>query len=176
MSDSPLSLALRLRWKTGHTGCVVGSDPASLLHTTESDHRVPDRYEVDEQVRRLLAREQALAEVAEIKAVAQAEEWFGISGDVFDPDTPEPMPCVLLYAPGRFAFAPGVIFLFGPRSTLKTWLGYVAVVQEVKRGNRADRGLRVVLRGVDAAFARPRSVAGGAQQGDLCPPDRAADC
>ena len=90
MSDSPLSLALRLRWKTGHTGCVVGSDPASLLHTTESDHRVPDRYEVDEQVRRLLAREQALTEVAEIKAAAQAEEWFGISGDVFDPDTPEP--------------------------------------------------------------------------------------
>ena len=90
MSDSPLSLALRLRWKTGHTGCVVGSDPVSLLHTTESDHRVPDRYEVDEQVRRLLAREQALAEVAEIKAAAQAEEWFGISGDVFDPDTPEP--------------------------------------------------------------------------------------
>jgi hypothetical protein len=111
----------------------VGSEP----HTTESDHRVPDRQEVDRAVHQMLVREQALAEVAEIKAADQAPEWFGITGDVFDPDTPEPMPCVLEYAQGRFAFAPGVVFLFGPRSTLKTWIGYLAVVQEVKRGNRA---------------------------------------
>lgn len=95
------------------------------------------RRKVEQEKERLLVREQALAEVAEEKAAETASEWFGIGGEDFDPESPEPVTCVLEYAPERYAFAPGIHFLFGPRSAVKTWLAYFAVVQEVTRGNRA---------------------------------------
>jgi hypothetical protein len=95
------------------------------------------RTEVEREKRRLLVRETALAEFTEEQAAGHAAEWFGVTGDRFDPEAREPESCVLEFAPGRFALAPGVNFLFGPRSSLKTWLAYEAVRQEVARGRSA---------------------------------------
>lgn len=72
---------------------------------------------------------------AERSAEPLADEWFGATGDQFNPETPEPVPCALEFAEGEFAFRPGIHPLFGARGTLKTWLAYKAVVQEAERGN-----------------------------------------
>lgn len=117
-------------------GRAPASDPKEVQRRAEVD-ATPTAAEVIKERRRIRARRMALDQEDEADAADLAEEWFGASGDQFDPDTPEPVPCVLEFAPGRFAFGPGINFLFGTRSSLKTWLAYVAVLQEVKRGNRA---------------------------------------
>lgn len=93
--------------------------------------------EVEREIRRLRIRETALVRFAEETASEFATEWAGVLGSEFDPNTPEPVPCVLEVESGKFAFAPGIVFAFGARSALKTWLAYEAVVQEVRRGNAA---------------------------------------
>lgn len=117
-------------------GQVLANDPKELLRRAQTD-ATPTAAEVIKERRRIRARRTALDQEDEADAADLAEEWFGASGDQFDPDTPEPVPCVLEFAPGRFAFGPGINFLFGTRSSLKTWLAYFAVLQEVRRGNRA---------------------------------------
>lgn len=62
--------------------------------------------------------------------------WAGVTGDQFDPATPEPVPCVLKFGPDQYAFAPGINFLYGFPDALKTWLFYYAMLQELERGNR----------------------------------------
>lgn len=109
----------------------------STRYRTEDDGSVAFQLQVQREVQRLLVHERAKEVVAEKRAAETADEWYGISGEAFDPEAPEPMPCVLEYAEGRFAFAPGIVFLFGARSALKTWLSYYAVVQEVGKGHRA---------------------------------------
>lgn len=91
--------------------------------------------EIRREMRRILVREEAQRRAAEHAAAEHASEWYGISGDVFDPDTPEPVPCVLEVVPGRYVFAPGITFLFGTRGSMKTWVAYQAILQEVRRGN-----------------------------------------
>jgi hypothetical protein len=91
---------------------------------------------VQAESRRLRVRDEALRRRAEELAAEHASEWFGVTLEDFDPG-PEPVPCVLEFAPGRRAFAPGVRILFGKRGTLKSWLELEAVRQEIHRGNRA---------------------------------------
>jgi hypothetical protein len=60
-----------------------------------------------------------------------------VTGDLFDPASPEPVPCVLETAPERFALGPGLNFLYGfPEEAVKTWLLYFGMLQELERGNR----------------------------------------
>lgn len=93
--------------------------------------------EVERELRRYRVREAALARFAEETAEEFAPEWAGVLGSEFDPDTPEPEPCVLEITPGRYIFAPGIVFLFGAPSAAKTWLSYEAIRQEVRSGRRA---------------------------------------
>lgn len=93
--------------------------------------------DVEREVHRLRVREQALTEFTESQAAESAYAWFGETGDTFDPGTPEPVACVLEYAPARHVFAPGINIVFGDRASIKTWLCYVGVTQEVSKGSRA---------------------------------------
>ena len=123
------------RCTEGQMLAVLDSTPEVCLDTTNFGHN--PRQCLTCQVREAHVREEVARIRAESRASPLAEEWFGSTGDQFDPETPEPYPCVLEFEPGEFTFTPGIHPLFGSRGSLKTWLAYKAAVQETERGNRA---------------------------------------
>ncbi|MEU8804432.1 AAA family ATPase [Spirillospora sp. NPDC048819] len=128
-------------WPEADTlSCPSRCDPgriAALLRRGEPPPDLAFEKRVRAEVDRLRVRDEARRRWDEAEAAEFSSDWFGTTGDEFDPESAEQVPCVLEYAPGEFAFAPGVTFVFGPRSSAKTWLMYVAALQEARRGNRA---------------------------------------
>lgn len=139
--------------RDGKLTCPCGCDPSDVekaLRTGETGKaktldqmRPAEPGSPESRERKILAevewleiREEARRRHAEKLAAEFADDWFGVTLEDFDPG-PEPVPCVLEYAPGLHAFAPGVRILFGKRGTLKSWIELEAVRQELKRGNRA---------------------------------------
>lgn len=113
------------------------------LRRGEPMHAV-DRDAVEAKKSDLRTAEVARAELAEEKEGRSARAWRGVSGDVFDPTSPEPEPEVLEYAPGRFAFAPGVTWLYGPVGSLKSWIAYEAIAQTL-RSNECEDSCRALV-------------------------------
>ncbi len=74
---------------------------------------------------------------ARARHLPQAVQWFGRTGEDFEPSKPEPEPSVLRFStfPDRHVFAPGYHSLFGAKAVLKTWLCCTALLQEVRKGN-----------------------------------------
>ncbi|MGY2700770.1 hypothetical protein [Nocardioides sp. HB32] len=116
---------------------AIDSEPEECEEAKRERHTHNTRQCLTCAVREAWVREEVVRIRTESRASPLNEEWFGTTGEEFDPDEPEPVPCVLEFGDGRFAFTPGIHALFGSRGSLKTWLGYKAAVQEVKRGNWA---------------------------------------
>lgn len=119
--------------------------------------------EVAKEARRLRVREAARAEVDEETAAELASDWAGITGDQINLNAPEPVPCVLEFAPGEFVFTPGVAVVFGPRGSAKSWLMLEAVRQELRRGRRAA----IIDHEMSDEESGRRLVALGATSGEL---------
>lgn len=95
-----------------------------------------DEEEVRKGARRVIVKRQGEELATQWDAARTSGLWYGETGEDFDPDEPEPEPCYLQIEPGSFAFPPGFHYLYGPRSSAKTWLAYFVLLQEIRRGNR----------------------------------------
>jgi len=95
-----------------------------------------DREAVLLEARRVITRRQGEELATQWDAARTSGQWYGETGEDFDPDEPEPEPCYLEIEPGSYAFPPGVHYLFGPRSSAKTWLANFLGLQEIRRGQR----------------------------------------
>lgn len=100
--------------------------------------------EIADQVRKDTLRDISAEMRARARQRPFAQQWYGRTGAEFDPQKPEPEPCVLRYAldpaapldrsRGRFVFSPGFHIVFGPRAVLKTWLAAEALLQKAREG------------------------------------------